>query len=142
MPAVTVLSRAGLARVRVRPRRGRRAALASWQGRVCAVSHTCPNHSGLELFSCDFSAASPHFVARLAHSDSPHSRWACPRADPPSPRPSRSASGRGAALAKWQGRVSAVSHTRRTSLHEPRYQYTAIWYYCWASCRTCFPQTA
>ena len=39
------LSREGLARVRVRPRRGRRAALARWQGRVSAVSHTRPNHS-------------------------------------------------------------------------------------------------
>ena len=44
--------------------------------------------------------------------------------------------GRRAALARWQGRASVVSHTRRTSLHEPRYQYTAICYCCWASCRT------
>ena len=34
----------------------------------------------------------PRFVARLARSDSPQSRGPCPRADPPSPRPSRSAS--------------------------------------------------
>ena len=34
----------------------------------------------------------PSFVARLARSDSPQSRGPCPRADPPSPRPSRSAS--------------------------------------------------
>ena len=37
--------REGLARVRVRPRRGRRAALARWQGRVSPVSHTRANHS-------------------------------------------------------------------------------------------------
>ena len=90
--AAVALSREGLARVRVRPRRGRRAALARWQGRVSAVSHTRPNHSALELFFCDFSAARPRFVARLARSDSPQSRGPCPRADPPSPRPSRSAS--------------------------------------------------
>ena len=48
--------------------------------------------SALELFFCDFSAARPRFVARLARSDSPQSRGPCPRADPPSPRPSRSAS--------------------------------------------------
>ena len=82
----------GLARVRVRPRRGRRAALARWQGHVSAVSHTRPNHSALKLLFCDFSAARPRFVARLAHSDSPQSRGPCPRADPPSPRPARSAS--------------------------------------------------
>ena len=35
--------------------------------------------------------------------------------------------GRRAALARWRGRVSAVSHTRRTSSHEPQYQYTAIY---------------
>ena len=46
----------------------------------------------IELFFCDFSAAKPRFVARLARSDSPQSRGPCPRADPPSPRPSRSAS--------------------------------------------------
>ena len=50
--------------------------------------------------------------------------------------------GRRAALARWQGRVSAVSHTRRASSHERRYQCTAIYYCCWASCRTCLPQTA
>ena len=82
----------GLARVRVRPRRGRPAALARWQGRVSVVSHTRPNHSALELFFCDFSAARPRFVARLTRSDSPQSRGPCPRADPPSPRPTRSAS--------------------------------------------------
>ena len=48
--------------------------------------------SALELFFCDFSAARPRFVARLARIDSPHSRGPCPRAHPPSPRPSRSAS--------------------------------------------------
>ena len=47
-PAIA-LSREGLARVRVRPRRGRRAALARWQGRVSAVSHTRPNHSPVSL---------------------------------------------------------------------------------------------
>ena len=41
---------------------------------------------------CDFSAARPRFVARLARSVSPQSRGPCPRAEPPSPRPSRSAS--------------------------------------------------
>ena len=41
---------------------------------------------------CDFSAPRPRFVARLAPSDSPQSRGPCPRAGPPSPRPSRSAS--------------------------------------------------
>ena len=34
----------------------------------------------------------PRFVARLARSVGPQSRGPCPRADPPSPRPSRSAS--------------------------------------------------
>ena len=48
--------------------------------------------SALEPFFFDFSAARPRFVARLARSDSPQSRGPCPRADPPSPRPSRSAS--------------------------------------------------
>ena len=45
MRAAIALSREGLARVRIRPRRGRRAALARWQGRVSAVSHTrfCTN---------------------------------------------------------------------------------------------------
>ena len=80
--AAIALSREGLARVRIRPRRGRRAALARRQGRVSAVSHTRPNHSALELFLCDFSAARPRFVAWLARSDSPHSRRPCPRADP------------------------------------------------------------
>ena len=47
--------------------------------------------SALEPFFCDFSAARPRFVARLAHSDSPQSQGPCPRADPPSPWPSRSA---------------------------------------------------
>ena len=78
--------------MQVRPHRGRNEALARWQGRVSTVSHTRPNHSALELFFCDFSAATPRFVARLARSDSPQSRRPCPRADPPSPRPSRSAS--------------------------------------------------
>ena len=41
--------REGLARVRVHPRRGRRAALARWQGRVSAVFHTRPNHSPVSL---------------------------------------------------------------------------------------------
>ena len=41
---------------------------------------------------CDFSAARPRFVARLAPSDSPQSRGPYPRAGPPSLRPSRSAS--------------------------------------------------
>ena len=91
MRAAIALSRERLARVRIHPRRGRRAALARWQGRVSAVSHTRPNHSALEVFFCDFSAARPRFVARLARSDSPQSRGPCPRADPPSPRPSRSA---------------------------------------------------
>ena len=43
-------------------------------------------------FFCDFSAARPRFVPRLAPSDSPQSRGPCPRAGPPSPRPSRSSS--------------------------------------------------
>ena len=43
--AAIALSHEGLARVRIRPRRGRRAALARWQGRVSAVSHKRPNHS-------------------------------------------------------------------------------------------------
>ena len=90
--AAIALSREGLPRVRIRPRRGRRAALARWQGRVSAVSHTRPNHNALELFFSDFFAAKPRFLARLARSDSPQSRGPCPRADPPSPRPSRSAS--------------------------------------------------
>ena len=71
---------------------GRRAALARWQGRVSAVSHTRPNHSVLDLFFCDFSAARPRFVARLAPSVSPQPRGPCPRAGTPLPRPSRSAS--------------------------------------------------
>ena len=50
MRAAIALSRECLARVRVRPRRGRRAALARWQGRVSAVAHKRPNHSVLELF--------------------------------------------------------------------------------------------
>ena len=50
------------------------------------------NISTEALFFCDFSAARPRFVARLARSDNPQSRRPCPRADPPSPRPSRSAS--------------------------------------------------
>ena len=58
---------------------------------ACSVKHPCAL-SALELFFCDFSAARPRFVARLARSDSPQSRGPCPRADPPSPRPSRSAS--------------------------------------------------
>ena len=39
-----------------------------------------------------FLRARPRFVARLAPSDSPGSRGPCPRAGPPSPRPSRNAS--------------------------------------------------
>ena len=89
-PAIA-LSREGLARVRVRPRDGRRAALARWQGRVSAVSHTHPNHSALTLFFCDFTAARPRFVARLERSDSTQSRRPSPRGVPSSPRPSRSA---------------------------------------------------
>ena len=58
---------------------------------ACSVKHPCAL-SALELFFCYFSAARPRFVARLARSDSPQSRGPCPRADPPSPRPSRSAS--------------------------------------------------
>ena len=58
---------------------------------ACSVKHPCAL-SALELFVCDFSAARPRFVARLARSDNPQSRGPCPRADPPSPRPSRSAS--------------------------------------------------
>ena len=58
---------------------------------ACSVPHPCAL-SALELFFCDFSAARPRFVARLARSDSPQSRGPCPRADPPSARPSRSAS--------------------------------------------------
>ena len=70
---------------------------------ACSVKHPCAL-SALELFLCDFSAARHRFVARLARSDSPQSRGPCPRI-----RPRR---GRRAALARWQGRVSAVSHTR------------------------------
>ena len=127
LPTTSVLKRRevlarseGLARVRVRARRGGRAALARWQGGVSAVSHTRPNHRTLELFSCDFTATRPRFIARLARSDSPQSRGPCPSAHPPSPRASR----------------TRVSHMRRTSSHEPRYQCTAICYCCWASCRT------
>ena len=56
---------------------------------ACSVPHPCAL-SALELFFCDFSAARPRFVARLARSASPQPRGPCPRADPPSPRPSRS----------------------------------------------------
>ena len=111
LPTTSVLKRRemlvrseGLARVRVCPRRGRPAALARWQGRVSVVSHTRPNHSALELFFCDFSAARPRFVARLTRSDSPQSRGPCPRADPPSPPPSRSTS-------KWaRSRLRCLPH--------------------------------
>ena len=48
--------------------------------------------SALEPFFGDFSAAGPRLVARLAPSDSPQPRGPCPRAGPPPPRPSRSAS--------------------------------------------------
>ena len=58
---------------------------------ACSVKHPCAL-SALELFFCDFSTARPRFVARRARSDSPQLRGPCPRADPPSPRPSRSAS--------------------------------------------------
>ena len=58
---------------------------------VCSVPHPCAL-SALKLFFSDFSAARPRFVARLARSDGPQSRGPCPRTDPPSPRPSRSAS--------------------------------------------------
>ena len=113
--------------MRIRPRHGRRAALARWQGRVSAVSHTRPNHSPVSLqrpvcrgssyspavtlffclflvldrhdyrvtacvHRCNTGRTRPRFVARLARSDSPQSRGPCPRADLPSPRPSRSAS--------------------------------------------------
>ena len=72
---------------------------------ACSVKHPCAL-SALELFFCDFSAARPRFVARLAPSDSPQSRGPCPRAGAPSPRPSRSASD------VARSRLSAVSHTR------------------------------
>ena len=129
------LSREGLARVRIRPRRGRRAGLARWQGRVSAVSHTRPNHSALELFS----AISPPLG--LVSSQGLRAALALSREGLARVR-SRPRRGRRAALASWQGRVPAVSHTRRTSLHEPQYQYTAFCYCCRASCPTCFPQTA
>ena len=48
--------------------------------------------SALEPFFGDLSAARPRFVVRLARSDSPQSRGPCPRAGPPSSRPSRCAS--------------------------------------------------
>ena len=47
--AAIALSREGLPRVRIRPRRGRCAALARWQGRVSAVSRTRLNHSPVSL---------------------------------------------------------------------------------------------
>ena len=62
-----------------------------YKRQVCSVPHPCAL-SALKLFFSDFSAARPRFVARLAHSDGPQSRGPCPRTDPPSPRPSRSAS--------------------------------------------------
>ena len=46
---------------------------------ACSVKHPCAL-SALELFFCDFSAARPRFVARLARSDSPRSRGPCTRA--------------------------------------------------------------
>ena len=61
--------------------------------RALSGQHSDPSTlSALEPFFGDFSAARPRFVARLAPSDSPRSRGPCPRAGPPSPRPSRSAS--------------------------------------------------
>ena len=61
--------------------------------RALSGQHSDPcTLSALEPFFCYFSAARPCFVARLAPSDSPQSRGSCPRADPPSPQPSRSAS--------------------------------------------------
>ena len=54
--------------------------------RALSVQHSDPCAlSALEPFFCDFSAARPRFVARLARSDSPQSRGPCPRADPSSP---------------------------------------------------------
>ena len=47
--AAIALSREGLAHVRIRPLRGRRAALARWPGHVSAVSPTRPNHSPVSL---------------------------------------------------------------------------------------------
>ena len=141
LPTTSVLKRRemlarseGLARVRVCPHRGRRAALARWQGRVSAVSHTRPNHSALELVFCDSPplglVSSRGLSAAIALSREGLARvWI------------RLRRGRRSALASWQGRVSAVSYMRRTSSHEPRYQYTAICYCCWAFCRTCFSQT-
>ena len=59
--------------------------------RALSAHHSDPCAlSALEPFFCDFSAARPRFVARLARSASPQPRGPCPRADPPSPRPSRS----------------------------------------------------
>ena len=60
-------------------------ALSGQHSEPCALS-------ALEPFFGDISAARPRLVARPASSDSPRSRGPCPRADPPSPRPSRSAS--------------------------------------------------
>ena len=61
--------------------------------RALSVQHSDPCAlSALEPFFCEFSAARPRFVARLAPSDSPQSRGPCPRAGPPLQRPSRSAS--------------------------------------------------
>ena len=62
--------------------------------------------SALDPFFGNFSAARPRLVARLAPRDSPHPRGPCPRAGPPLAAAVRTA------LARWQGRVSAVSHTR------------------------------
>ena len=49
--AAIALSREGLPRVRIRPRRGRCAALARWQGRVSGVSHTRLSITALFLYN-------------------------------------------------------------------------------------------
>ena len=98
--AAIALSREGLARVRIRPRRGRRAALARWQGRVSAVAHTRTN---ILLF---ITAVGPPAV-----------------------------------LAS----LKPLNNTIQLPLRVPCIvgnDYTAIYYCCWASWRTWFPQTA
>ena len=66
---------------------------------LSAVSHTRPNHRPVSYN--DQSVG----VLLQSRGDALQSRGPCPRADPPS-------FGRRASLARWQGRVSAVSHTR------------------------------
>ena len=105
--------------MRVHPRRGRRAGLARWQGRVSAISHTRPNHSALKLFS----AISPP-LGRVS-SRGLRAAIALSRRGLAGVR-IRPRCGRRAALVSWQGRVSAVSHMPRTSSHEPQYQYTVL----------------